>query len=186
MLDKPQTKADLLPRFTRIGDSGWETEIRSLLLAYDVPLPAPATHDALMACEHRLGAHLPEPLTHFLRTFGPVNFDDPILLAPDQIQSLDHWGFRPSLSDGDQRHLRGKIQIAETGSDDIYGLDLTTGTCCRCVHYPAAIEDWLPSFDDFLRMALIDLSWSYYGWPDPAIERMATELKNDVFGARSW
>ena len=103
------------------------------------------------------------------------------LLPPPEIDRLAQLWFKSSLTEHDQARLARMIQIAETGSDNVYVLDLDNQHCCLCSHDPAGLFEWLPSFDDLIRMALIDLSWSSYGWPDPEIADMATALKSELF-----
>jgi hypothetical protein len=69
-----------------------------------------------------------------------------------------------------------------SGSDNHIAIDPVSGTCYLCSHDPAGIYDEAASFDDLVRIAVIDLSWGYYGWPDPKVERLPTELKADIFG----
>lgn len=181
MLPKPQTKMDLLPPFQRIGEPDWENNLRQLLNAYAVPLPTPIAITTIVQREQVLRLNFPPSLRLFLTTFGPIDFDGLRLLPAQEIDRLEQLWFKSSLTDHDQARLSHMIQIAETGSDNVYALDLDNQLCCLCSHDPAGFFEWLPSFDDLIRMALIDLSWSYFGWPDPEIADMATVLKSELF-----
>ena len=115
-------------------------------------------------------------------TFGPLNFDDPQLLDMHQMDLLTNVWFRNFLSADEQAHLPRLLVIAATGSDNYYALDIAIQQCYLCSHDPAGIFSWLPSFDTFIQCAVINLSWSGYGWPDPAVEQMARELIQELFG----
>jgi len=181
MLHKPQAKADLLPPFYRIGEPDWDTKLRRLLEAYDVPLPQPIPIDAIVQREQALQYAFPTALRLFLTTFGAIDFDDPRLLLADRIDTCKSLWFHDNLAQAEQRRLPSLLQVAETGSDNFYAIDLSTQHCWLCSHHPAGLFDVLPSFDDLIRMAVIDLSWSRYGWPDPAIEELAVAVKKDIF-----
>ena len=67
-------------------------------------------------------------------------------------------------------------------SGDIFTLEVATGRCSLCSHAPARFSNWLNRFDDLVKIAIIDLSWSVYGWTDEEIFLMASEIKNELFG----
>jgi len=181
MLRKPTTKADLLPPFNYIGEANWEAKLRQLLVDYEVPLAQPCTNREIKECEKRLGSALSQSLKLFLSAFGPMNFDGVRLLLPEEIKTAESLWLANNLCKDEQKLLPYLLQIAEAVSDNIYALELESGQCYLCSHDPAGLFNWLPSFNAFIKMAIIDLSWGYYGWPDEAIERMAEELKAELF-----
>jgi hypothetical protein len=182
MLTKPSTKADLLPPFEYIGASGWDTALRRVLVEYEVPLASAVTEADIERCESELGFHLPQSLRLFLMTFGAINFDSLELLPPTKIQTLEQVWFREFLNEDEQAMLPNLIGVAEAGSDDYFALDVRTNTCLHCSHDPAGLIQYLPTFDDLIKVAVIDLSWGYFGWPDEEVYEMARALKKDLYG----
>lgn len=182
MPTKPETKADLTPPFTRIGEPGWDAALRQLFDAYELPLTPPVPPHDLAAVEDRLGIHLPDAVTHFFTTFGAVDFDGIRLLDLHDITSMQSVWCAPMLSPADRARLSRLLQIAAVDSDDYYALDLDDWSVYHITHDPPGMTVLVPSFDDVIRLACIDLSWGYYGWPDEDVEAMAHELKRDLFG----
>jgi hypothetical protein len=90
--------------------------------------------------------------------------------------------FRDSLSEDEQLRLGGLLGISNSGSDNYFAIDPATGKCYLCSHDPAGIFEEASSFDELILKAVIDLSWGYHGWPDPEVERLATDLKVELFG----
>ena len=183
MPKKPENETDLLPPFDYIGKDGWDSKLRQLLTEYTVPLPPPSTELEVQRCEARIGFPLPSSLKLFLLTFGPVDFDGLRICPPEDVKTLQNVWFRDFLAREEQLKLAGLIQVAETGSDNYYALDASDGRCCLCSHDPSGLFDWLSSFDDLIKMAVIDLSWGYYGWLDSEIEEMARHLKRELLGS---
>src|SRR5687768_13000981 len=114
MLRKPQMKTDLLPPFQRIGEPDWDTNVRQLLNAYDVPVPAPIPINTIVQREQILQLSFPPSLRLFLTTFGPIDFDGLRLLPAHAVDTLEHLWFKSSLAAHDQARLSRLIQIAET------------------------------------------------------------------------
>ncbi len=183
MLQKPQTKSDLLPPFDSIGEANWDTRLRQLLVDYEVPLPAPCGDGEIDECEKRLGFALPQSLKLFLSALGPVDFDGVRVLSPKEIRTAESFWFASYFTEDEQKQLPHLLQVAEAVADNVYALEVASGRCCLCSHDPPGLFEWLPSFDVLIKMAVIDLSWSYYGWPDEEIEDMAEELKAELFPA---
>jgi hypothetical protein len=183
-LRRPQRKADLAPPPFVIGEPGWREAIISVLRAYDVPLPAPVREEEIAARERALGAALPAAVRRFLMEIGPVDFDYLRLFHADEIVPLEYAWLRRMLDEPEQRRLPFLLEIAAySGSGDVVAIDRAAGRCGLCSHTPVRIKWWLRSFDDLIRVALIDLSWSYYGWPDPDVEALARALKQDLIGS---
>jgi hypothetical protein len=182
MLKKPETKADLLPPFTIIGEPGWDTSLRQMFDDYELP-PTPAVPPNEMATlEHRLGVQFPPAITRFFTTFGAVNFDGLRLLEPNDIVTMQSVWFHAMLIPADQMRLSQLVQIAEAGSDDYYALDSLDWAVYLVSHDPAGLTFLVPSFDDLIRLACIDLSCGYFGWPDEDVAVLARDLKQDLFG----
>lgn len=183
-LRRPRSKADLaLPRFV-IGEPGWQETILSVLRAYGVPLPSPASEHDLVARERALGAALPRSVRQFLLEIGPVDFDYLRIFHPQEIVPLDYAWLRTMLDESEQSLLPFLLEIADySSSGDVVTIDRITGRCYLCAHAPVRFKWWLPSFDDLIRAALIDLSWGYYGWPDPDVEALARACKVDLLGS---
>ncbi len=40
----------------------------------------------------------------------------------------------------------------------------------------------MDSFDDLVKIGLIDLSWEYWGWPDSEVAEIAQQVKRSLFG----
>jgi SMI1 / KNR4 family (SUKH-1) len=185
MKEKPNIKEALMPPFQAIGEPGWAERLRQVLLDYDTSLPEPAPYESIEAREQALGIRLPRALRAFYMEFGPVDFDGFELFSIDYIKPLDNVWFRDFLTNGDQARLHGLLGIADSGCDNYIAIDPVTGKCYLCSHDPAGIFEESDSFDDLIRKAVIDLSWGYYGWPDPEVERLATELRRELFGEAS-
>jgi len=182
VLRKPITKEDLLPPFQTVGEPGWADRLRHVLIDYEVPLPESVPAELVTLRESELGVRLPAALREFYTTFGSVDFDGFQLYPVDALEPLTRAWFRQSLDVGQQARLSTLIAISDSGSDNYIAIDPVSGTCYLCSHDPVGISDEAASFDDLVRKAVIDLSWGYYGWPDPEVERLATELKLDLFG----
>ncbi|HEY1013242.1 MAG TPA: SMI1/KNR4 family protein [Herpetosiphonaceae bacterium] len=183
-MQEPTCPDDLIPPFGQIGEPGWDDALRALLSAYGCPPPQPTRAGALSEAEARLGMVFPASVRQLYEAFGPLDFDGLVLLDPGvMIPAAELWMWE-MLGRSDQRRLAGAIAIAEIDSGDAYALDPATGACCRVSHDPAAIEHWLPSFDALIQCAVIDLSWSYYGWPGPEIPAWASQLMMGRYGIR--
>lgn len=181
MLQKPTTKADLLPPFDLIGNAGWDLALRQVLVDYEVPLPTPCCEAELADCEERIGFALPQSLRLFLLAIGPIDFDGLRIFSPQKIKTAESFWFAEYFSEIARKQLPQLLQFAEAVADNVYVMELQSGKCCLCCHDPAGLIDWLPSFDTLIKIAVIDLSWSYYGWPDDEIEEMAEELKAELY-----
>ncbi|HEX8465754.1 MAG TPA: hypothetical protein VF627_14150 [Abditibacterium sp.] len=181
MLQKPKSKFDLMPAFNRIGDADWDTKLRQILVDYEVPLPAPCSQVELADCEKRLGFALPYSFRLFLNTMGPVDFSGIRVLAPKEVKTAEGFWFASYFSEEDRNRLSGMLEVAEAVSDNIYVVELQSSKCGLCSHDPPGFFEWLPSFDALIQVAVIDLSWGYYGWPDDEIEEMAEQLRAELF-----
>jgi hypothetical protein len=181
MLEKPKTKFDLLPPFNFIGETNWNSKLRQLLIDYEVPLPTPCSLPEIMDCEKRLDCILPQPLKIFLNTLGPVDFDGLRLFQAHEIRTAESFYCSDYFSEEERKQLPHLLQVAESLADNVYVLAMKSGKCCLCSHDPVDLFEWLPSFDALIKTAVIDLSWSFYGYPDEEIEKMAEELKTELF-----
>ncbi len=169
----------MLPPFERIGDPGWETQLRSHLEAFDVPLPVSWDSSFVDPCEDRLGVELPESYGMFLRTFGPIDFDYLQLRHPHRIESAVHLWFADKLSED----LNDFLIIANAGGEDDHVLiHLSNGHCVLAKHYPPKLHPCGASFDDLIRIACVSLYTSQYGWHDETLEQMSAEVMNEYFG----
>jgi hypothetical protein len=181
MLQKPTSKSDLMPPFNHIGEVGWDLKLRQVLVDFEVPLPVPCSEADLLNCEGMLGMAMPQSLRLFLSTLGPVDFDGVRIFTPEEIKTAETFWFAKYFTEEDQRQLLGLIQVAEAVADNVHVIELKSGRCGLCSHDPPGLFEWLPSFDALIKSAIIDLSWSYYGWPDDEIEEMAEQLKAELF-----
>jgi hypothetical protein len=181
-MDKPTRKEDLLPPFTAIGEGDWAERIRKRLLDYGVPLPEPISEAGLRSREEQLGLRLPEALRSFLREIGPVDLDGIRFYRPDEIGPTNDIWFREHLRGEDRARLSDMLAIAEYASGDPIALEPGSGRCCLLSHDPPGFWNWMDSFDDLVKIGLIDLSWGYWGWPNAEVAEMAHEVKRDLFG----
>ena len=182
MVDKPQTKEDLLPPFEQIGELGWDDRLRSFLASYDVPFPDPATKAELIACEERIGTSLLAPHRLFLASFGPLNLDYITIFSASDIRTPDEW-FVESLPDEQRSEISDFIRVADAGgTGNMFTMHLATGAVHFLSHDPLGHRQRLECFDDLVRLALVSIHSSYYGWPDEDIQLMSRELMKELFG----
>ena len=181
-MDKPTRKEDLHPPFTAIGEGDWAEGIRKRLRDYGVPLPEPVSEAGLRSREDELGVRLPESLRSFLREIGPVDLDGIRVYRTDEIGPADSIWFSEHLRGEGRSRLPDLLAIAEYASGDPITLEPATGRCCLLSHDPPGFWNWMESFGDLVKIGLIDLSWGYWGWPDPEVAEMAQEVKWDLFG----
>ena len=181
-MDKPTRREDLLPPFTAIGEGDWAERIRKLLIDYGVPLPEPVSEARLKSREEQLSLRLPESLRSFLKEIGPVDLDGIRICRPEEIGPANSIWFREHLREEDRARLPDVLAIAEYASGDPITLEPATGRCCLLSHDPPGFSNWMNSFDDLIKIGLIDLSWGYWGWPDPEVAEMAQQVKRSLFG----
>lgn len=174
-----------MPPFRKIGEEGWVKNLQKLLTEYGIEPSQGLSEKAVEQRERELGLNFPDPLRSFLIEFGHTNLGR-FCLYPlySMALSTDIW-FRDFLTSEEQEQLQDLLGIANSGSDNVLAIDPITGYCYICNHDPAGIFLEANSFDEFLQKIIIDLSWGYYGWPDPHVEELALELKLDLFGDRS-
>lgn len=182
-MHKPETKTDLIPPFRVIGEDGWAGNFLNILSDYGIEPSKGIPEKALEKHERELGFQLPESLRIFLTEFGCTELDDFCLHPLSEIALIQDIWFRGFLLPEEQIQLLDLLSIAATGSDNVIAIYPTTGHCYVRSHDPAGIFLEADSFDDLLQKVIIDLSWGYYGWPDPYVEALARELKHDLFGA---
>ena len=175
-LTKPRTTDELLPPFAAVGEPGWETRLRAWLTGFDFRFVQPSTPAEVAAAEGRLGQRLPTEWRAFLLTFGPLDLDGVRLLAPRQIDRMGGVWFRSHLSEQEQALLPRLLQVGECGSDNYIAFSTADGWVCECCHDPGGLNDWCPSFSDFLRVHLVRLWAGYYGWPDPEVGQLSDGL----------
>lgn len=181
-MQKPKTKADLMPPFRVIGEASWAKKFLNILTDYGVEPAKGLSEEILKRHERELKFKLPDSLRIFLLEFGCIDLDDFCLYPLSEIAPIRDLWFRGFLSSEEQKQLPNLLGIADTGFDNVMAIDPTTGRCYVCSHDPAGIFLEADSFDDLLQKVIIDLSWGYYGWPDFYIETLASELKHDLFG----
>lgn len=182
VLHKPESKDDLRPPFSRIGDSGWAERVRDLLDAYGVPLPDPVSGSELDQREASLGVQLPPSLRRFLTEIGPLDPDGIRILSPPEIVPMEQIWFRDRLGFFARRRLRRMVAVADyLGTGDLIGLEIASGRVSLCSHDPLGFSRWLPDFDALIKMVLIDLARGRYGWPDE-VDDLVASLKRELFG----
>ena len=183
MLKKPESKNELLPPFRWIGEEGWESKARQVLLNYEVPLPAPTTLEEIQDIEERFSITLPESFKLFHTTFGAVDFDHFSFFPLADLQSATDVYFLDFLDEDNKTALRKMVLIGEP-ADDYLALDIETGSCAGCYHDPPGLANWLPSFHELIQCAFILLCCGYYGWPDEELGLWAEELISELYGVR--
>lgn len=189
MLNKPTCKEDLLPPFNEIGEPGWAETIRMVLQDYAVPLPEPSADKDLRELENKLGFQLPRSLCVFLTQFGPVDFGSVSLRSSTGLKTLfDDEGiawFRDWFDADQKQQLARLLAIGDYGGDaGVVSIDPLSGICYLCQHDPLGIHKLAGSFDDLIKSEIILLSCGYFGYPDPEIEAMASQLVEELFGRR--
>lgn len=194
-LSKPKTKEDLRPPFQYIGDTGWDDWLRRVLVAYDIdsefelPQPGvePATAEEIARCEAEMGLVLPDNLKLFLTTLGPLRFEYLHIYSPNQIDFLSNSQININLTPEQEAQCTTIIAVAEQlmdegGLTDIFGLELASGKIYRCSNYYGGLFEYLPCFDNLIKLAAIDLSWGFFGWDDNHIQDMAEEIAKEELG----
>jgi hypothetical protein len=174
-ITKPENREQLKPPFTTIGEPGWESGLRQLLVSFDVPLPMPVTLPGLVERERALGVELPSSTREFLLTFGPVSFDYVEILAAGQIcWARDAWP---------RQGVEECVTIANAGGPEGQSLLNVRSGECLLVH-PDTTEPHrrLDRFDDLIRIACVDLYTGYYGWDDDRLTEMQADVMRDLFG----
>jgi len=177
-LVRPQTEQDLLPPFSHVGETEWDTRLRRWLTAFDFDFGAPSTEEELAEAESRLGTPLPADWRVFLSAFGPLNLDSVQLTSPAQIGTLQDVWFKSHLKDHDQQLLPQFLQVGECSSDNYIAFNISNGWICECCHDPSGFWDWCPSFNDFLRLKLIGMWSGYYSWPDEQVRFLEDSLSS--------
>lgn len=85
-----EKKSDITIPFTHIGESEWETRVRTILVSFAEnwggTLPEVKTESEIKSLEQRLGTELPAGLTLFYQTFGIADIGE-------QLQSFDEMGW---------------------------------------------------------------------------------------------
>lgn len=171
-----------MPPFRVIGEVGWAKKFLNILIDYGIEPPKGLPEETLKKHERELGLQLPESLRIFLIEFGCIDLDNFCLYPLSRIASVKDIWFRDFLSLEEQKRLPNLLGFADIASDNVMVIHPITGRCYVCSHDPAGIFLEADSFDDLLQKVIIDLSWGYYGWPDPYIETLARDLKHDLFG----
>ncbi|MEZ6048770.1 MAG: SMI1/KNR4 family protein [Planctomycetaceae bacterium] len=178
-INKPTTEADIYPPFEKIGDEGWDSKLRDFLTSFEVPLPQPVSAQEIDYRESALSLSLPAPIRTFLMEFGPVSFDYVEVLPIPQISKASELWFAEQL----EANLDNYIIVANAGgTDDHFLIDLESGKCLLTRHYPAEIQPCLASFSDLIRIACVELYTGYYGWDDPELYEMCTNVMEKLFG----
>ena len=181
MPQKPESKQDLLPPFERIGDAGWDDEIKSFLNSYDVPLATPSKESAIQKCETRLNTQLPQSYREFLAIIGPQIFGYLKIFGPDDIRQPNEW-FSETLEEPDKQQLKRLLRVGDAGgSGNVFAIDTIDGSIHLISHDPLGIHRTHKSFDDLIREYCIGIFAGYYGWPDAEIEEMVEDLRLEMF-----
>jgi len=183
-LPKPQTIDDLRPPFQRIGDPGWESDLRQLLEAYEVPLPQPVAEDDLRHREAVLAFRPNEAVRQFLLTIGPLDLEVRVL-SLQAMGTLEGVWFRGHLSTADRARLPRLVAVLDyLGTGDFIAWDRDSDEFKVVGHDPAGIHPWQPTFDECIREQCIDLAVGYYGWPGDDILKLAEEAKRTFLRRR--